>query len=187
MVTTTQFGYATGVFLLVPLGDRLPHRPLLVTLLSLTGLGLLAASAAPGLLPLACASALVGLTTVVAPLAGPLAAGLVPKERRGVAGGTLLSGSIAGMLLSRTFGGALADWLGWRAPYVMASALSLGVAALLTRALPEPARRPSSDTASCSPNRCNSCAPSPSCAAPASTRPRCSPVSPPCGRRWHCS
>jgi predicted MFS family arabinose efflux permease len=136
VVTMTQFGYAAGVFLLVPLGDRLPHRPLLVTLLALTGLGLLAAAAAPGLLPLACASAVVGLTTVIAPLAGPLAAGLVPEERRGVAGGTLLSGSIAGMLLSRTFGGALADRLGWRAPYVMASVLSLTVAALLARALP---------------------------------------------------
>jgi predicted MFS family arabinose efflux permease len=136
VVTATQFGYAAGICLLVPLGDRLPHRPLLVTLLTVTGLGLLAASAAPGLVPLVGASALVGVTTVVAPLAGPLAAGLVPKERLGVTGGTLLSGSLAGMLLSRTVGGALGDWLGWRAPYVLAAVLSLTVAALSARLLP---------------------------------------------------
>ncbi|MFI7015162.1 MFS transporter [Streptomyces sp. NPDC050164] len=136
VVTATQFGYAAGICLLVPLGDRLPYRPLLVTLLTLTGLGLFAASAAPGLVPLAGASALVGVTTVVAPLAGPLAAGLVPQERRGVTGGTLLSGSLAGMLLSRTVGGALGDWLGWRAPYVLAAVLSLAVAALSARLLP---------------------------------------------------
>ncbi|MCI3274280.1 MFS transporter [Streptomyces cylindrosporus] len=136
VVTATQFGYAAGIFLLVPLGDRLPPRRLLVTLLALTGLGLLAASLAPALLPLAAASVLVGVTTVVAPLAGPLAAGLVPAERRGVTSGMLLSGSIAGMLLSRTFGAALGDWLGWRAPYVLSAALSLTAAALLARTLP---------------------------------------------------
>ncbi|QOV40449.1 MFS transporter [Streptomyces ferrugineus] len=136
VVTATQFGYAAGIFLLVPLGDRLRPRRLLVALLTLTGLGLLAASTAQALLPLVAASTLVGAATVLAPLAGPLAAGLVPAERRGVVSGTLLSGALAGMLLSRAFGGALGDWLGWRAPYVVAAAVSLAVAALLARLLP---------------------------------------------------
>ncbi|MEV0634748.1 MFS transporter [Streptomyces sp. NPDC050619] len=136
VVTATQFGYAAGIFLLVPLGDRLVPRRLIVTLLTLTGLGLLAASAAPALVPLVAVSVLIGTATVVAPLAGPLAAGLVPEERRGVVSGTLLSGSLAGMLLSRTAGSALGDWLGWRAPYVCAAALSLTVAVLLSRTLP---------------------------------------------------
>ncbi|MFE5895022.1 MFS transporter [Streptomyces sp. NPDC056462] len=136
VVTATQFGYAAGIYLLVPLGDRLRPRRLLVTLLALTGLGLLAASSARALLPLVVASALVGAVTVIAPLAGVLAAGLVPAERRGVVSGTLLSGSLAGMLLSRAVGGALGDWLGWRAPYVLAAALSFTVAALLARMLP---------------------------------------------------
>ncbi|MGC9540625.1 MFS transporter [Streptomyces sp. UG1] len=136
VVTATQFGYAAGIFLLVPLGDRLRPRRLLVGLLTLTGLGLLAASTASALLPLVAASTLVGAATVIAPLAGPLAAGLVPAERRGVVSGTLLSGALAGMLLSRAFGGALGDWLGWRAPYVVAAAVSLMVAALLARLLP---------------------------------------------------
>ncbi|WP_051927095.1 MFS transporter [Streptomyces durhamensis] len=136
VVTAAQFGYAAGIFLLVPLGDRWPARPLLVTLLTVTGLGLGAAAAAPALPPLLAASVLVGAATVIAPLAGPLAAGLVPPQRRGVAGGTLLSGALAGMLLSRTAGGALGDRLGWRAPYVLAALLTFAVALLLARALP---------------------------------------------------
>jgi predicted MFS family arabinose efflux permease len=120
----------------VPLGDRLPHRRLIVTLLGLSGLGLLAASAAPGLVPLIGASALTGVTTVVAPIIGPMAAGQVAEDRRGVVSGTLLSGSIGGMLLSRTLGGSLGEWLGWRAPYLTAAALTLILAVFLARALP---------------------------------------------------
>ncbi|GII75770.1 MFS transporter [Sphaerisporangium rufum] len=136
VVTAVQAGYAAGIFLLVPLGDRVPHRRLIVTLLVLTGLGLAAAAAAPGLGTLVAASAAIGVTTVVAPIAGPMAAGLVPAGRRGVVSGTLLSGSLGGMLLSRTAGGALGERLGWRVPYLVAALLTLALAALLHRALP---------------------------------------------------
>ncbi|WP_078626193.1 MFS transporter [Streptomyces sp. NRRL S-241] len=136
VVTAIQIGYTAGIFLLVPLGDRLPHRPLLVTLLALTGAGLLAAGCAPGLAPLIGAAAVVGTTTVAAQVIGPLAAGLVAAERRGAVLGTLLSGSTGGMLLARTFGGTLGEWLGWRAPYLVAGAVALVLAAVLARTLP---------------------------------------------------
>ncbi|MEU8954833.1 MFS transporter [Streptomyces sp. NPDC048518] len=136
VVTATQFGYAGGIFLLVPLGDRIPYRTLIVTLLTLTGLGLLGAGAAPGLSPLVGASVLVGVTTVIAQVIAPMAAGLVPEERRGAVTGTLLSGSIGGMLLSRVFGGAVGEWLGWRAPYLMTAVVTLLIACVLARALP---------------------------------------------------
>ncbi|MEV7193778.1 MFS transporter [Streptomyces sp. NPDC093510] len=136
VVTATQFGYAGGIFLLVPLGDRVPYRTLIVTLLSLTGLGLLGAGLAPGISPLIGASVLVGVTTVIAQVIAPTAAGLVPAERRGAVAGTLLSGSIGGMLLSRVFGGTVGEWLGWRAPYLTTSAVALVIACVLARALP---------------------------------------------------
>lgn len=136
VVTATQLGYAAGIFLLVPLGDRYPHRSLIVALLGLTGLSLLAASAAPALPPLLTASALVGVTTVAAQIIAPMAAGLVTDDRRGVTLGTLLSGSIGGILLARTFGGILGEQLGWRAPYLAAAALCLLLASVLARALP---------------------------------------------------
>ncbi|WP_241267332.1 MFS transporter [Streptomyces scabichelini] len=135
-VTATQVGYTAGMFLLVPLGDRLPDRSFLVFLLSLTGLGLLAAGCAPTLPLLVAASALVGLATVAAQVVGPLAAGLVVADRLGAVLGTLLSGSIGGMLLARAFSGALGEWLGWRAPYLVAAVLVLVLAVILARTLP---------------------------------------------------
>jgi predicted MFS family arabinose efflux permease len=135
-VTATQFGYAGGIFLLVPLGDRLPHRRLLVGLLVAAGTSLLAASAAPSLPVLVAASALVGLTTVAAPVIGAMAAGLVAGNRVGAVSGILLSGSIGGILLGRVAAGALGEWLGWRAPYLAAASLTLLVAVLLVRIVP---------------------------------------------------
>ncbi|WP_331766177.1 MFS transporter [Embleya sp. NBC_00896] len=136
VVTATQIGYTAGIFLLVPLGDRLPHRPFLVTLLALAGVGLLAAGCAPALPALVAAGAFVGVTTVAAQLVAPLAAGLVAADRRGAVMGTLLSGSIGGMLLARTFSGTLGEWLGWRAPYLVAAVVVLLLATVLAHALP---------------------------------------------------
>ncbi|MFC8079077.1 MFS transporter [Streptomyces sp. NPDC057307] len=136
VVTATQVGYTAGIFLLVPLGDRLPHRPFLVTLLALTGVGLLVAGCAPALPPLVAAGALIGVTSVAAQIIAPLAAGLVAPDRRGAVMGTLLSGSIGGMLLARTFSGSLGEWLGWRAPYLVAAVLILLLALVLAHTLP---------------------------------------------------
>lgn len=136
VVTATQVGYTAGIVLLVPLGDRIPHRSFLVVLLALTGLALLAAGCAPALPPLVAAGAVVGLTTVAAQIVGPLAAGLVAADRRGAVIGTLLSGSTGGMLLARTFSGTLGEWLGWRAPYLVAAVLALLLATVLACTVP---------------------------------------------------
>jgi predicted MFS family arabinose efflux permease len=84
-----------------------------------------------------CASALVGVTTVVAPIIGPMAAGLVPDNRQGSVSGSLLSGSIGGILLARVVAGALGERLGWRAPYLVAAMLTLLIAVVLARTMPE--------------------------------------------------
>ncbi|ASQ99459.1 MFS transporter [Streptomyces sp. 11-1-2] len=144
VVTATQVGYTAGIVLLVPLGDRIPHRSFLVVLLALTGLALLAAGCAPALPPLVAAGAVVGLTTVAAQIVGPLAAGLVAADRRGAVIGTLLSGSTGGMLLARTFSGTLGEWLGWRAPYLVAAVLALLLATVLAFTVPATAPAPAS-------------------------------------------
>ncbi|MFI6095439.1 MFS transporter [Lentzea sp. NPDC051213] len=136
VVTAAQVGYACGIFLLVPLGDRVPYRPLIATLFTVTGLGLATAGFAPSFGPLFAAGVAVGVATVIAPIIGPMVAGMVAPSRRGAASGTMLAGSIGGMLLARTFSGGVGEWLDWRAPYLMASGLAFVMAVALWRALP---------------------------------------------------
>ncbi|WP_425826238.1 MFS transporter [Streptomyces fractus] len=136
LATVTQLGYAAGIFLLVPLGDRLPRRPLITVLLVVTSLALLAAGLAPATGLLLAAGALVGLATVVPQILLPMAAGLVEPERRGSVIGTLQAGLIGGILLARAFGGVLGEHLGWRAPYLIAAALTALLAVALGLLLP---------------------------------------------------
>ncbi|WP_316769270.1 MFS transporter [Streptomyces sasae] len=136
VATVTQLGYAVGIFLLVPLGDRLPRRPLVTGLLATTGLALLVAGLAPATGPLLAAGTVVGIATVVPQLLLPMAAGLVEPDRRGSVIGTLQAGLIGGILLARTFGGVLGEHLGWRAPYLVAAVLTGLLAVVLGLALP---------------------------------------------------
>ncbi|WP_212999565.1 MFS transporter [Winogradskya consettensis] len=136
IVTAAQAGYTAGLFLLVPLGDRIAYRRLLTILLVVTSGALLLASAAPALPPLIGLSVMIGAATVAAPVIGPMVAGMVAPQRRGVTTGLLLSGSTGGMLLSRTFSGYLAQWSSWRVPYVCSAVLLLVFVVLLRRALP---------------------------------------------------
>jgi predicted MFS family arabinose efflux permease len=136
IATAAQLGYAAGIFLLVPLGDRLRHRGLVVTLMLLTGAGLGAAALAPNLTLLIASSAAVGITTIVPQILLPMTAGLVSPEQRGAVTGTLLSGLLAGVLLARTFSGIFGAWLGWRAPYCICAVLAVLLALAMTRAIP---------------------------------------------------
>lgn len=136
VTTCAQFGYAAGIFALVPLGDRLRHRYLVTTLLLVTAAGLVLAGVSTTLPMLAVASTLIGAATVVPQILIPMAAGLASPERRGEVTGTLLSGLIGGILLARTFSGTLGDWLGWRAPYLVAAGAALVLSAAMTVLLP---------------------------------------------------
>ncbi len=136
LVTVTQIGYAVGIFLVVPLGDVLNRRRLIPAVLVASSLALFAAAAAPGFALLMVALVLVGLTTVAGQLLIPLAGDLAAPADRGRVVGTVVSGVLIGILLSRTISGLVADAFGWRAIYVLAGVIALVFAAVLSRALP---------------------------------------------------
>ena len=132
----TQVGYGSGMFFLVPLGDVLERRRLMLALLGAATLALLLAAAAPTLPLLAVASLVVGAASVVPQLAVPLAAHLALPEERGKAVGTVMGGLLVGILLARTVSGFLGAHLGWRAVYVIAAGLMVALAAALRLFLP---------------------------------------------------
>ncbi|MFP2926336.1 MFS transporter [Pyxidicoccus sp. 3LG] len=134
--TLTQVGYAAGMLFIVPLGDSLERRRVIVTMSVLVTLALVGVALAPTLPWLVVASFAVGATTVIPQLLVPFAAHLAPAEQRGRVVGTVMSGLLIGILLSRTAAGFVGTHLGWRAMFWIAAGLMLALGGVLRFALP---------------------------------------------------
>ncbi|WP_456268897.1 MFS transporter [Kushneria sp. AK178] len=136
IVTTAQLGYAAGLLLLVPLGDMVERRRLVVIMMLLATAGLVISALSNNLAVLLLGTAMTGVFSVVAQVLVPLAATLAAPEQRGRAVGTVMSGLLIGILLARTFAGALSTLGNWRLVYMVAAILMLITTLLLWRALP---------------------------------------------------
>jgi len=136
VAVATQLGYAVGILLFVPLGDVAERRGLITWLFAAVGVAMLVAAAAPSLLMLAVASVVIGTTSAVTHVIVPIAPELVPPEQSGRAIGTVMTGLILGIILSRTAAGWLAAFVGWRGVFVVAGVFTLLFVPLLRWRLP---------------------------------------------------
>lgn len=136
VVTATQIGYAFGLMLIVPLGDLLDRRRLIMGQTVLSAIALVIVGAASNAAMLLAGMVLVGLLAVVVQVLVAFAATLATSAERGRAIGTVTSGVVAGILLARLVSGTLADIGGWRTVYLASAAFMLATAMLLARVLP---------------------------------------------------
>jgi predicted MFS family arabinose efflux permease len=141
VVGATQLGYGLGLILLVPLGDLVDRRKLVVlqSLLSVAALICVAFSNSGAMLLAAMAA--MGFLAVVTQAFVAYAASLARPEERGQVVGAVTSGIVLGILLARAVAGATADLSGWRAVYLLSAVATLVIAAVLFKALP-PERKP---------------------------------------------
>lgn len=130
--TLTQLGYALGILLLAPLGDRYDRRTIILVKAALLVLALLGSGLAPGIASLLAASLAIGLTATMVQDIVPAAATLAPESQRGKTVGTVMTGVLLGILLSRVISGIGAAQFGWRAVYV-AAAVGVAVIAVAIR------------------------------------------------------
>lgn len=133
----TQIGYAAGLLLIVPLGDMLRRKRLIMVDFLFIIISLLAAAMAPSLPTLVIASFFVGLTSVVPQLFVPMAAHLASDEQRGKAVGLVMSGLLLGILCSRTISGFVGEYFGWQAVFYMAAGIMVVLWVLIGFKLPE--------------------------------------------------
>ncbi|MGK6310468.1 MFS transporter [Variovorax sp. DT-64] len=120
--TLTQLGYALGIGLLAPLGDRYDRRRIILIKAGVLGAALLLTGVAPSIGVLLVLSLAVGLSATLAQDVVPAAATLAPEAHRGRAVGTVMTGLLLGVLLSRVASGFVAEHFGWRAVFVAAAA-----------------------------------------------------------------
>ncbi len=136
VVTATQFGYALGLVLIVPLGDLINRKRLVLSQIVLSAIALMVAGMSQAWLALLAAMATVGLMAVVAQVLVAYAATLATPAQRGQAVGTVTSGIVLGILLARFISGVIADFAGWRSVYLGSSAVMLILAAVMWKRIP---------------------------------------------------
>jgi predicted MFS family arabinose efflux permease len=142
VVTLTQIGYAIGLLFLVPLGDIMSNRRLILTavIANTLALGLAVVVSNPALF---LASALIlGLAGSGAQMIIPLAAAMATDATRGRVVGNIMSGLLLGILLSRPLASLVAADFGWRGMFMLAIGMMVVLTLALLRYLPD--RRPQS-------------------------------------------
>ncbi len=131
-----QLGYGIGMFFLLPLGDKLNRKKLILTISFLLILTLLLIANTTNLTLLLILSFVVGACSSPAQIILPMAATL-GKENRGKNVGIVFSGILCGILGSRLLSGWLTDLWGWQSVYLSSAGLVFCSSILLLFILPE--------------------------------------------------
>jgi predicted MFS family arabinose efflux permease len=136
-----QIGYGAGLLLVVPLGDLLENRRLVVGLIAFTAASLLLAALSRHAALFLPASLAIGLGAVAVQVLVPYAANLAPDAVRGRVVGNVMSGLMLGIMLARPAAGLITDLLSWHAVFftsaVLMVALAVGLRAVLPARWPE--------------------------------------------------
>ncbi|WP_257541787.1 MULTISPECIES: MFS transporter [unclassified Sphingobium] len=146
VVTLTQIAYGLGLIFIVPLGDIVDRRRLIVCQGILSVIALVSIALAASAAVLFVSLVAMGLMAVVIQILVAFAATLARPEERGATVGIVPSGIVIGILGARFVAGLLADLGGWRAVYMTSAALTLAMVILLSRVLPSSRSSGSTDS-----------------------------------------
>lgn len=144
IVTLTQIGYVVGLLFIVPLGDILENRKLVVSSLLITAVALIITAMSKQTLLFLAASFVIGLGSVATQVLVPFASYLASDSSRGRVVGNVMSGLLLGIMLSRPLSSLVADFFGWHAIFILSAIAIIILAIVLAKVLPT--RKPSTDT-----------------------------------------
>lgn len=136
IITVAQLSYALGLVLLVPLGDLIERRMLIVSMSFASMCGLIISATAHNMQGLLIGTSIAGFFAVVAQIMVPFAASLATPSERGKVVGTVMSGLLLGILLARTAAGLCSNLGSWRTIYLVAAITLFVITLLLLKTLP---------------------------------------------------
>lgn len=124
-----QLGYGLGMFFLLPLGDKLNRKKLILSICLTLIVMLLILANTTNFTLLLVLSFIIGVCSTPAQIILPMSAAL-GKENRGKNVGIVFSGILCGILGSRLLSGALTDLWGWQSVF-LCSAILVSISSLL--------------------------------------------------------
>ncbi len=130
MPVFTQVGYALGMLFIIPMGDMYNRRATVMVCFLAVTLALVAVFFAHSTTMLLTASFVTGFFSVSPQVFIPFVSLYAKPELREQKVGTVLSGLLVGVLMSRVLSGYVGHLWGWRSMYLIAATI-MGVSALV--------------------------------------------------------
>jgi predicted MFS family arabinose efflux permease len=143
IVTMTQIGYGVALLLVVPAGDLVENRRLIVTTIVVGAIALLGAALSNRPLPFLTAAFGIGLGSVAVQIMVPYAAHLAPESTRGRVVGNVSGGLMLGVMLARPVASFVTEVSSWHVVFVLSAIGMAALAVVLGRTLPR--RAPASN------------------------------------------
>ncbi|MEH1775694.1 MFS transporter [Nostoc sp.] len=131
----SQVGYGFGLFFLIPLGDKINKKKLILCLMICLFFLLIFMTFSQNIIQVWILSVAIGIATVSAQVILPLAAS-IDRVTTGKTVGNIFTGLLIGILGARVFSGYIAEWLSWRYVYGFSAVIILIVIVLLNIYLP---------------------------------------------------
>lgn len=136
MPVLTQVGYALGLLFIVPLGDMIDRRHIVLVNFSLLIFALITIYFSKNAGMLLAGSFVTGICSVTPQIFIPMVSLFSKPDERELKTGMVLSGLLTGILASRVFSGLIGEWFGWRSMFLIAAAMMLISTAIVFKALP---------------------------------------------------
>ena len=136
-IPTCSFGgMLAGMLFLVPLGDRVDKRALVLSKIVVLTLAQALMAAAPSIAVLAAGSLVTGICSSLLQSFIAITAEIAHPNERGRALGTQLTALFSGILFARIAGGSIAAHVGWRYSYMLSAGMLLSIIPVLWARLP---------------------------------------------------
>lgn len=138
LVTVYSLSFAIGTPVIISLTSRLDRKQMLLASLAVFIAGCLAAWISPNIAVLMVSRVILGVSSgVFLVVVFGVAAKIVAPDKIGSAIGTIVLGFSSAMILGIPIGMAIAEWLNWQAIFLILALLSLGVAYLIYKLVPQ--------------------------------------------------
>lgn len=137
-IVISQFAYALGLILLIPLGDKFSKRKLVLCLMSISGIAQLMIGYSQQLWSLYLLTFVATTFSIGSQVLIPFISSLGDSEKMSQIIGTLMSGLFLGILLARAYAGAISTFADWHTVYISSGILMLILTLVMYLKLPVP-------------------------------------------------
>lgn len=136
MTVITQVGYALGLLLIIPSGDKYSRRRIITVCMTIAAVMALIIGLSSNIYLIWSASLFLGASSVIPQLFMPVAGQFSKPKDKARNIGYVLSGLLTGILAARVVSGFIGERLSWRAMYYIAAALMVICCIVSLRILP---------------------------------------------------